>query len=266
MRAMMTIGAGLGQLPQALAGDREGVIDRWLEAAAARCWQLRTAADQLVQLRARAQVALDALATSIAFAPDFALGSSAYREPVQLFSFLAGWMAGVKFPVGAALALCHGLGDALGRDPERVYQHLAVVVTEAYALGLAETAHARHRAIIEKSQVVCSLGEGIVGLFLVGDPDHEALDDAVGRLMMLAVMRDARGIILEVSSLQNGDVALSTALRFLGEHRQALGQRPVFVSGLATPFAAGLASGGKLRIRCFEGLEQSLAALRAGER
>ena len=85
---------------------------------------------------------------------------------------------------------------------------------------MREVQHARavHREIIEKSQVVVSFGDRLPCLFLVGDPDRQALDEAVGRMMMMAAMQEARRVIVDVSSLSAPEGTLPDALSVLADH------------------------------------------------
>ncbi|MCK5800421.1 MAG: hypothetical protein KAI47_24695 [Deltaproteobacteria bacterium] len=221
---------GLRRLRDRIGAGGDEVVGRWLDAARQRCWRLRDTpvADQL---RRQAGATLESLAQSLAYAEALNLGEPVFREPIQRFSFIAGWMAGTDLPVSAALALCHGLRDLTG-DAGSFYDWLLVVVAEAYMAGVDQAASARHRQIIEKSQIVCELRHGVIALFLVGDPDREALDDAVGRLMMLTVMRDARAVVVDAAGLIDPAGVLEVALGFLTEHRAALKDRQVRLTGV----------------------------------
>lgn len=251
----------LEELRTALGDGRGEIVDRWMEATRVRAWQLRGRPID-PQLRERAAAALEALAEALQAADELALGAPVFRESVQLFSFLAGWMAGAAKSISAAVALCHALRDVLGVPAPYLYDALVVVVGEAYAAGIEQAAQARHRQIIEKSQVVCILRERVVGLFLVGDPDREALDDAVGRLMMLAVMRNASSVVLDASGLMTTK-PLPLAVSFVAEHREALAHRQVLLSGVAPESVPELAAGVSLDLRGFERLDHALAEIDA---
>ena len=206
---------------------------------------------------------MESLARALKDADSLALGEPIFREPIQHFAFLAGWMAGADLPISAAVALCHGLREVTG-DVGVFYDWLVVVVAEAYSAGVEQAAEARHRQIIEKSQVVCALAERVVALFVVGDPDREALDDAIGRLMMLAVMRDARAIIIDAAGLLDHE-RLFLATSFVAEHRQALARRQVMISGVSPELGGQLAEQSKLPLEHFECLDFALAAIVKGE-
>jgi hypothetical protein len=249
----------LAALRQHIGDGTGAIVDRWLAAARRRCWQLRVTRHP-EQLRHRAAACLESLALSLKGADSLALGDAIFREPIQHFSFFAGWMAGVDLPVSAAVSLCHGLREVTV-DGGAFYDWLVVVVAEAYVAGVEQAAEARHRQLIEKSQVVCILREGVVGLFLVGDPDREALDDAIGRLMMLAVMRDACVIVLDASGLADVDQRMSLAVSFVAEHRQALATREVLLSGVSESLGEDLAQRVDLPLRSFDRLDFALDSL-----
>lgn len=249
----------LARLREHIGDGGDDIVDRWLEAARARCWQLRMTKHGQ-QLRLRCGACLESLAQGLRDADSLALGDPIFREPIQHFSFLAGWMAGVDLPVSAAVGLCHGLREITG-DAGAFYDWMVVVVAEAYAAGVEQAAEARHRQLIEKSQVVCILRDRVVGLFLVGDPDREALDDAIGRLMMLAVMRDARAIVLDAAGLADVDQRMALAVSFVAEHRQALAAREVLLSGVSEPLAAALAQRVDLPLRAYDRLDFALDSL-----
>lgn len=251
----------LEQLRAALGDGRGEIVDRWMDATRERAWQLRGRPLD-PQLRERAAAALEALAEALQATDELALGAPVFRESIQRFSFLAGWMAGAAKSISAAVALCHALRDVLGVSAPYLYDALVVVVGEAYAAGIEQAAQAKHRQIIEKSQVVCILREGVVGLFLVGDPDREALDDAVGRLMMLAVMRNAKVVLLDASGLLTTK-PLPLAVGFVAEHREALARREVLLSGIAPETVEELTVGSSLKLQGFERLDFALAAVDA---
>ncbi|PIE18522.1 MAG: hypothetical protein CSA65_04350 [Proteobacteria bacterium] len=249
----------LVRLRERLGDGGEDVIDRWLDATRARCWQLRVSKHG-DQLRQRCQACLRSLTQALHEAESVALGDPIFREPIQHVSFLAGWMAGVDLPVSAAVGLCQGLRDLTG-EAGSFYDWLVVVVAEAYAAGVEQAADARHRQLIQKSQVVCILRDRVVGLFLVGDPDREALDDAIGRLMMLAVMRDASTIVLDAAGLADVEERMTLAVSHVAEHRQALATRTVLLSGVSEPFAEALAQRVDLPLRGYERLDFALDSL-----
>jgi len=165
-------------------GDAE-VLERWLDAAAGHCWQL--APPRLFgELKDRAQPVLVALARGLASADTLEVGGPELREAFQHFSFLSGWMAGAELSISATVALCLGLRDLAGGDIGPLDEALVTTVVEAFAVGLRQSAKAHHRQVVEKSQVVVMLPGATSVLFLVADPDRHALDDAVGRLMMVS--------------------------------------------------------------------------------
>lgn len=210
----------LRALRQALAGDHQDLSWRWVDAVVSRTWQLRSEDALVPQLRERCANVLEAMALSINDAPSHQLGAPEWRETLQRLSFVSGWMAGADLPISTAPALCFALRDAVGGEPCRFYEDLTLVAVEAYNAGIKQQAAARHRQIVEKSQVVCLLGDKLPCLFLVADPDRQALDDAVGRLMMLAVVRDASAFIVDAAGLVDAEHTLREALPILADHRK----------------------------------------------
>lgn len=241
-----------------LAEPGEELVSRWLEAASARSWQLRGAERLWPQLEERTKSFLEALRCSVEYAESLALGSPAFKEPIGLLSFLGGWMAGVGLPAGAAVALCHALQDVIGAGANRFFESLVVVMAEAHAAGISQSAQARHRQVIEKSQVVVMLPGETAALFLVGDPDREALDDAVGRLMMLAFQRGARAVALDASGLIDREV-LPTAVGFLAEHREALSDCRLLLAAVSSAEAEQLAQKTRLPLEGFDRLDFAFA-------
>ncbi|MBW2732538.1 MAG: hypothetical protein JRH20_09100 [Deltaproteobacteria bacterium] len=249
----------LALLRRRFAETGETLVPRWLEALSLRSWPLRGDERLRAQLEGRAKGVFLALQRSLDNAEVLALGSPSFKEPIALLSFLGGWMAGVGMSAGAAVALCHALQDVIGSGAGRFFESLVVVMAEAHAAGISQSAQARHRQVIEKSQVVAMLSDELAVLFLVGDPDREALDDAIGRLMMLAFQRQARSIILDASGLSERQV-LSTAVGFLGEHREVLGECRLLLSAVSPAEAQQLGKDARLPLEGFDRLEFALAS------
>lgn len=246
------------ELRAALTEGTEGVLDRWIDEIQRCCWQLDRAHESAQELRHRCGVFLQALMESVQSASKLELGSSEFREPIKVLSFIAGWMAGVGLPIGAGIALCQALPKALGVPPGEPFESLAMVVAEAYSAGQREQALARHRQIIRKSQVVSMLGEHLAGLILVGDPDKEALEDAVGRLMMLVVMRRPSCLLVDVANALKGENVAREALQMLCAHTEALQGRRLMLSGLPRHKSQGATAGVGLPVGRFEEVEQAL--------
>jgi len=239
-------------------GDAE-VLERWLDAAAGHCWQL--APPRLFgELKDRAQPVLVALARGLASADTLEVGGPELREAFQHFSFLSGWMAGAELSISATVALCLGLRDLAGGDIGPLDEALVTTVVEAFAVGLRQSAKAHHRQVVEKSQVVVMLPGATSVLFLVADPDRHALDDAVGRLMMVSFTRDAANVVLDGSALLDQRAVLPTAWELLCEHREALAGRHVLLTGVAKDVAAALRPLAGLAGECCEALEEGLRA------
>jgi hypothetical protein len=224
----------LDRLRESIANIDQSRIDRWFAAIDRRCWQIaRLPEDRRTQFYERARIALQTLQVALHDATSISLGAPELREPVQHFSFLAGWMAGQRLPIGAAVGLCQGLQEAFGERPLSFYDDLTLVVCEAYASGQDHTAQAQHRQIVQRSQVVCVLANKVVGLFAVADPDREALEEAIGRLMMLTIMRDAAVIVVDASGLVHAEASCEEIIRVMAGHRDALANRKLLFSGVS---------------------------------
>jgi hypothetical protein len=226
----------LVDLRHMLATDSALLAERWIAEASRRCWHLRQQPDLSEELRDRCEGFLVSLAEVLADSPDLLLGAPRFREPLKRLSFVAGWLEGVDLPIGAGLALCHGLQAILHDISHPFFQNLQLAVAESYVVGQRQRASARHRQLMKKCQVVCMLNEAVAALILVGDPDREALEDAVGRLMMLALMRAAQTLLLDFSTVMNLDQVAPKAMDLLAGHREGLGGRAVKV------LATGLSS------------------------
>lgn len=222
-------------LRKALSADLSLVHARWMDESIRRCWQLRQRPELAQELRNRCEFILQALADAVADSPRLQVGDQRFREPVKLLSFVAGWLVGVDLPIGAGIALCHGLQAALNDESHTFFQQLEVAVAESYVAGQREKAHARHKQVIKKSQVVCMLPNATAALVVVGDPGRETLEDAVGRLMMLALMRAARYLLVDVSTLSHPETVLPKLFELLAAHRGGLVDRElgVFLTGLS---------------------------------
>jgi hypothetical protein len=151
-------------------------------------------------------------------------------------------MAGADVPISAVVGLCNGLRDAAGGRGAGFFDGLLLAMSEAFVAGVRQQGAAAHRAVVARSQVVCLLKEDLPCLFLVGDPDRQAIDDAVARLMTLATMREARVVIVDASGLISPEATLKEALPILADHGEAPPQR-VLVSTLAEGLASKLHGG-----------------------
>jgi hypothetical protein len=236
---------GLNGVQQRILGDLDALRRRWVELLCQRSWRLRSndattttnGPSLLERLEDRCQTLLESLDASLAGAqaeaqggaPLLATGAAEYREVVQHLSFTAGWMAGEGLPISDGVVLVQTLQESLdlaAHDPAtqaRFFQGLMVVVTESYAASLDQRAHAHYRDAMEKSQLVCDLHPRLPFLFLVGDPDRQALEDAVGRVMMLAAMREAPAVVVDAAGLIWPDRVLPEAAGIIAEHAQAAG-------------------------------------------
>lgn len=252
--------ADLEGLRSQLESD-DKILRRVVDDVCARSWQLRARDDQLRMFTHRLEPVLRSLTQALRSAERLELGGPEFREAVQLFSFFCGWTAGERLAVAAPLGVCHALERQLGGKPPELFHGLQLVAMEAYAAGLEQQAQARHRQVIEKSQVVCALSSDTVALFLVGDPDRQALDEAIGRLMMLAVMREARAIVLDGSGLLAPDSEIPRALDFLADHRAALLQRRTLVTGVPKELVESKSRQLQLDVACHAALDDALVAL-----
>ena len=208
-------------------------------------------------LQERCGLFLDALAHGLRGAHRLEIGAPEYREPVQILAFTAGWMAGDGMTVTDALALVHSLQEVLPA-PREFFQALTLVVSEAHCAALSQNAQARYRDAMEKSQLVCTLHPSLPCLFLVGDPDLQALDDALGRLMMLVVMREAPALIIDGSGLFHPDKVLRDVLS-LASKRSAELPAQVCVSGLTPEMLRELRGVTSARVSMHETVQGALA-------
>jgi hypothetical protein len=250
------------RLALTIEADRE-LLGRWMDELLVRCWTLRGRTVEggrapLELLRDRCAVFLETLVEGLKGASSLEIGTAAFREPVQILSFTAGWMAGDGLAVTDALALVHSLQAVLDGPPLAFFQGLAVVVGEAYAAAMRQKAQARYRDAMEKSQLVCLLHSSLPCLFLVGDPDLQAVDDALGRLMMLAVMREAPAVIVDGSGLFYPDKVLRDICALA--HRVAELPVQVCVSGASPSLARELNGAPTAHLSVHELTQGALAA------
>ena len=261
---LMLMKPGADWLRERIHGeDLAAVQARWIEMLVQRSWKLRQAAQSagrngptiLQLLQDRCLTFLEALSAAMTDSSVLAIGAPEYREAVQHLSFAAGWMAGVGLPISDAVALAQSLQECLTsggpdagsppprREPptstERFFQALMIVVTEAYAASLDQRALAKYRDAMEKSQLVCDLHPQLPFLFLVGDPDRHALEDAVGRVMMLAAMREASVVVVDGAGLIWPDRVLPEAVAIIEEHGRSAGVKVIF-SGVPASLRRGL--------------------------
>lgn len=256
----------LKDLRSAVARDPVALVDAWVDAVVRRCWQLQSAPARVAQVRERCAAIIDSLGLVLEGQPSLELGAPEWREPLHLLSFTAGWMAGAELPISAVVALCQGLRDAVGGQNANttLYDGLLLATSEAYVAGVRQQNVAQHRSVIARSQVVCLLAEQLPTLFLIGDPDRQAIDDAVARLMTLAVMRQARAVIVDASGLVAPEATLPEALRILADHRKTPPPR-VLIATVAEGLAGRLvAMEGPAGLAAFSRLEDAMAAA-AGE-
>ena len=241
----------LQQLVQTIQQQQPQLVTNWMDAMARRSWNLRALLrpsprqpDQPSPqtsampgttgiplkpelLEQRCLHFLNTLAEAITARGALEMGAAEFREPVQALSFTAGWMAGKGLGIADAVALVNALADTLGPEPGALYQTMMVVVTEAFMAAVEQNAHVRYRDAMERSQLVCALNLRLPCLFLVGDPDRRALDEALGRVKMLAVMREAPVVLVDGSGLIHPDRALGQAMPLLAEYFGDDGCRPV---------------------------------------
>jgi hypothetical protein len=258
------------RLAQTIEADGE-LLGRWMSELLARSWTLRgrTPAQRgrtewdgrqpQELLRERCGVFLQTLTETLKATPRLEIGTEAFREPVQILSFTAGWMAGDGLAITDALGLVHSLQAVLAGPPLTFFQSLAVVVSEAYAAAMSQKAQARYRDAMEKSQLVCLLHPSLPCLFLVGDPDLQAVDDALGRLMMLAVMRDAPAVIVDGSGLFDPDKVLRNICAMLSQRSTELPAK-VCVSGASSSLVRELSRASAPRLAVYELTQGALAA------
>jgi hypothetical protein len=234
------------QLSRLIKSDLDGVVSRWVDGLTRRSWTLHRRSeaggdlDPLDLIRKRCRQFLVALEKALEEASALEIGAPVFRESVQILAFTAGWMAGSGMRITEAVSLVHGLKEALGGpDPDRFFESLTVIVTESFTASLEQRAQARYRDAMEKSQIVCDLHPQLPVLFLVGDPDRHGVEDAVGRVMMLAAMRQAKAVVVDSSGLIWPETVLREAHQILAEHGEAAGVK-VFLSGITPSLGAEL--------------------------
>jgi hypothetical protein len=251
--------------------SEDGLLQRWLVAVFKRSWKLRSLVQEageversepLVHLRERGRHFLETLAAALRTSEKLEIGSPGYREAVQSLAFTAGWMAGTGLAVTDAVALVFGLREVLDWPQETFYQSLIMVVTEAFAASLVQRERAKYRDAMEKSQVVCDPHSRLPCLFLVGDPDRHALEDAVGRVMMLAVMREAPVVLVDGSALLAPDQVLPVAAPILAEHGEAASVK-VVVSGVGPALARELKTNAGRDMEFFEDFKEAMVVAMA---
>lgn len=228
----------LQPLAQSIERRLPGLTERWMAELHGRSWSLRAlvrgrpgggdgAQDAHRSGRARnvpqilahhAEHFLASLAVALRGAERLEVGAPAFREPVQVLSFTAGWMAGCGLGIGDAVALVDALRVVLGPHLEGFYQALLVVVCEAFMAAVDQKAQVRYRDAMERCQLVVPLRDNLPCLFLVGDPDRRAMDDAVGRLMMLALMRGADRVVVDITGLADPSALLPELVPLLQDY------------------------------------------------
>jgi hypothetical protein len=231
--------ACIHDLSRLIKSDLEGVVSRWVDGVARRSWTLQRQGEiqdgemeplDLIQKRCRQFLA--ALDKALEGASDLEVGAPAFRESVQILAFTAGWMAGSGMRITDAVSLVHSLREALGcPEHQPFFESLTVTVTESFCASLEQRAQARYREAMEKSQLVCDLHPQLPVLFLVGDPDRHGVEDAVGRVMMLAAMHEAKAVVVDSSGLIWPETLLVEAHQILAEHGEAARVK-VFLSGV----------------------------------
>lgn len=256
---------GYAQIAVLLQSDE--LLSHWLDRVRRRSWTLRGREGQLLDvLRERCGHVLRMLAQATVEATAFEAGAARFREAVQSLAFTAGWMEGVGLAVTDAVALVHALEEVLGEAaasgppiPHAFFEALEIVVSEAYCAALQQRGQARYRDAMEKSQLCALPHPRLPCLFLVGDPDLQALDDAIGRLMMLAVMCEARAVVIDGTGLfQNEPVMRSVLSLVLDESRSPPAH--VVLCGAAPSLADEVVrSGASERVSLHEALAAALA-------
>lgn len=232
----------LGRLANEFGQDLEGTLTRWMHALDRRSWILNPLLepddsagedDEDISrlVRDRCGHILESLSVAFRRATRLEVGAPEFREAIQYLSFTAGWLAGAGLSITDAVALVHALQETMGSKEDAFFQSLLVVVVEAFSSSLDQKAQAVHRDAMEKSQLVCELHPRLPALFMVGDPDRHAVDDAVGRLMMLATMREASCVIVDVSGLIFAEDTSPGIIEILAEYGQAASVK-VLLSGL----------------------------------
>ena len=274
----------LQQLATTLLEHQQELLERWMDRLATRSWNLRGELTAPAQestpepgphpeapaarrmsipitpdlLRQRCQHFLQTLAEAISANGALEMGAPHFREPVQVLSFTAGWMAGGGLPIADAVALVDTLSEVLGPEPALLYQGMMVVVTEAYMAAVEQQAEIRYRDAMEKSQLVCSLSTDLPALFLVGDPDRRAMDEALGRVKMLTVMRQSPVVLVDTSGLIHPDRVLPELMPMMLEYFDD-GPDEVVLSGVAPGLRPALVEAERQGISIHEHMPPALA-------
>lgn len=246
------------ELLGALDGDFDDLLERWMLETRQHSWHLRSSPHHADMLKERARMFLVSLMEALQATSNLAIGSPEFREPIKVLSFTAGWLAGIGLPVSAGLALCHALAVVLPVRADEFFRGLVVVVAEAYTAGVREKGQAEHRKVVRRSQVVCMLRRSVAALFLVGDPDSDVRSDAIGRLMMLALMRDATHVLIDGSGLVDPRAELPKTLAMLRAHRDGMPKRSLVITGVSKELAHSLGASAELPVEVFDDVEQAL--------
>ncbi len=197
-------------------------------------------AEVLALLEERCGQFLRALARGVGTVDHLAVGSPELREPIQILSFASGWMAGVGLGVSDVLVLVHGLEAVIDELPPTFFQSIQLAVCEAHRAAVAQEHQALYRDAMERAQVVCDLGGDTPCLFLVGDPDRQALDSAISRVMTLAVMRGASRLLVDCATLARPERTMPEAMAILLDYAKEL-PLALAVSGLDEEISSPLA-------------------------
>ncbi|MCB9555467.1 MAG: hypothetical protein H6707_05135 [Deltaproteobacteria bacterium] len=236
------------------------LLARWRSEFATRAWLPGPVG---VQARARLDDLMDAiveaLQRSAASSQVVALGQPEWREPLQQLSFVAGWMAGEGLPVSAALLLCKTLRDALGVGDKAWFEQLEAVVVDAHSFSQRDRAQLEHNRVVARAQVLCLIEPRLPLLFVVADPDRQALHEVIGRLMTVVATRACPTVVVDVSAAMSPEQALSDTLTLLAEYD---GVPEVLLCGVAEPVAARAAAAGRRLSLVY--CEQLAAALERG--
>jgi hypothetical protein len=243
-------------------GDERFLTD-WMKELRCRSWSLRrppTSASglSLTLLRERCRLFLGALIEALRLAPAQEIGAPEFREPVQILSVLASWIACSGGTFTDAVAVIHGLRAVWATLTEEMFQSLVVVMGEAFCATVEQQAQSHFRDAMSRSQVVCAPHPRLPCLFLVGDPDRQVLDDALERLLTLGCMRDAATLLIDVSGLLSPERTVAQLCEQLEAAHLKLPCR-LILAGLSPKLMDELTRRRLEQVTCHEDLSTALA-------
>ncbi len=245
---------------QAIFKDPETHLQLWLRAVEKRAWTLHldsaTSKVSLAELRPSCAKFLVTFSKAILAAPALELGALEFREPIQTLTFMAGWMAGKGATLTDVLGLVHGLNDIMS-GPLHLFQAIEVAVGEAFTVAIRQKEYDHYTEVTAKSQLVFALHSQLPCAFLVGEPDRWALEDVIGRLLMLALMHGTPVIVVDVSGVVSPEMIIERLLTLLSRENREVTAHAI-LSGLPPRLIPQVASALPEGVSLQDDLDQAL--------